>query len=78
MEDDDDGGGAFKLPIPESKVSQLVVTETALPLLLKGLEFLAFRESTVSTKFCTRRTCLMVLKLMLRPGLAISLNLMQY
>lgn len=61
--------GAFKLPIPESKVSHWVVTETALPiLLLKGLEFLAFSESNVSTKFCTRRTCSRVKKQLFRPS----------
>lgn len=54
--EDDIGGGAVKLPIPESNVSQFVVTDTALLLLLNGLEFLAFRLSSVSWKFWTRRT----------------------
>lgn len=45
-----------ELSIPESKVSHWVVTLTALLLLIKGLEFLAFRESNLSTMVCTRRT----------------------
>lgn len=58
--------GAFKLPIPEPKFSHLVVIETVFPLLFAGLEFLSFRESNVSTKFCTRRTWWKVVKLMFR------------
>lgn len=49
IEDDVEGGGGFVLPVSESKVSHLVVTEAALPESLKGLAFLAFRESSAST-----------------------------
>lgn len=57
VEDGVGGGGALKLPTPVSKVSHLVVTDTALLSLLKGLEFLTLRVSSLSTKLWTRQTC---------------------
>lgn len=44
------GVGAHRLPTPNSNVSHLVATDTASLPLLKGLEFLAFRLSSLSTK----------------------------
>lgn len=52
------GGGALRLPTPDLKVSQLVDTETTLLGLLKGLEFRALRQSSVSKKPWARLTCL--------------------
>ncbi|PNX71813.1 ammonium transporter 2-like protein [Trifolium pratense] len=59
-------GSPFEPSFPVSKVSQWVVPVAAFPLWINGLEFIAFRESNLSTMPCTRRTCRRMEKLVFK------------